>query len=1815
MTTNHRLAFFSLFARVGRYSFVFALTMLMTLGGASTAFAAVRTSTATGGNWATASTWIGGVVPANADSVIIATTGGNNVTISANKTNAGLTVNSGAILNFAGAFTLTENGNVVVNGSITGTSGILKSNSAGKTIDGSGVIDTSILVTQNFSFSSTANITINNNINSPGKTVTNNGTVTLNGNYARTSGTAIWVQGASSVLNINGAFTPSANVTLTATGAGNTINYNGSAQAIEPASYVNLTLSGSGAATMVTGTSVSGTMSIAPTGSVTASVGAGLTLTVANLTLGGLGRINGTWGSTSSTATHQNNTYFAATTGMLSVTNDTRATPTLSVTNSPVTYNGSGQAATVSGSVPGTASNILTGGVATQTNVGTYAVTANFTPTDTTSYKSLTGASAGNFVINTANQTITFGALSDKTLSDPDFAVSATASSGLTVTFSSQTTGVCTVSTATVHLVSTGTCTIRASQSGNSNYNAAADVDQSFTVTAGTLDHFAIAAIGTQTAGTAFNITITAQDVNNNTLASYSGTVDLSTTAGTIAPTQSSAFSSGVRTESVTVTQAGTLQTITATDNGGTKTGTSSTFTVNPGALDHFSFAAITTQAAGTPFNITIMAQDVNNNTVTGYSGTVDLSTTAGTIAPTESGAFVSGERTESVTVTTAGSGKTITATDNGGTKTGTSAAFTVTGGVVTSFSLNNPGDMYARTRLGYTVSRNDFSGNAVGTGTNRVYLYSNSSSGTKKFYDDSLAGSEITYIDIAPGYSTANFWYYDETPGTYTITASDATPNADGNTGIADATDSVVVNPVATKFVILPPTNGTVDASITVTVQAQKPDNSVDTNYQNDVTLDTTGSATGGGLVDIINGVGTLSISDTVAETVDLSLTDSQSTGLDVSSTQSVVFAGGTVSQFTLNHPATLAAGERAAYTITRKDQYGNVSSLGSNVVYLYSSSTGVNKKFYNAAINGTEITSITISDGQSTADVWYYDELPGTWTVTASDNISAPDGNTGINDATDSLVVTAGSVASFSLNNPGDMTADTRLGYTVTRKDQFNNLVTDGATTVYMYSNSTGVDTPAFYDADTNGTVITSITIPDGQSSAQVWYADSNLGTWTVTASDNPSVPDGLSGVADATDSVGVTAAPIVATRIVILPPTSGTVDAPITVTVQAQDNSGNVDTTQNIGVTLNTSGTATGGGLVTIASGVGTIPISDTVPEVVTLSLVDSQTTNLNVSSTQGVTFAAGAVAQFALNNPGDVAAGARIGYTVSRKDQYGNLVTAGATTAYLYSTSDGVNKKFYDAASGGSAITSIVIPDGVSAISFWAYDEKAGDWYITVSDSSSAPDSAGVADASDAITIQPAAVAKFLLNDPGNMTVSTRLGYTVTREDQFNNPTTAGVTLAYLCSSSTGTTTAFYSAAVGGAPTAFATINDGNSSGDFWYYDAEPGTWLVTASDSSGAPNGSTGILDAVDSVTVSTIPIVATRFVILPPSTVQVGTPATVTIEAQDNSGNVDTTIQSGVTLLVTGSATGAGLVTMVNGVGTASLQDTSPETVTLSLSDSEGTNLDVSSTQEITFSATPVAPSSGVSATAVAPGITIVIGEQLSGLAFPGAKIQVLSVSPKGSILQAQTTAAANGAFSMLLKNIQVGLGSYGVVGIDSLGRTTQTVVFNAGYSGNNPVIHLDAGLLSPTLGLVHPTVRQNDVVGFVGMAIPGYSVEAEIDGTSIPTETPVESDGSYKMLLPTGTLALGSHTVRVRQISPIGAKSDYTPQKVFNVTTLLTPQTDFNQDGVINVQDWSIFLSRFSSSDTAVRILDDLNGDGKVDVTDLSIFVRTLKQ
>ncbi len=127
---------------------------------------------------------------------------------------------------------------------------------------------------------------------------------------------------------------------------------------------------------------------------------------------------------------------------------------------------------------------VSTSGAVHLVNTGVCSITA----TQAGSADYLAAQVVRTFSVNQAAltpQTITFNALPNKNLGDVPFGLAATASSGLPVTFSSQTPSICSVAGNTVSLLQAGTCSITASQAGNATYAAATDSIQSFTIASG----------------------------------------------------------------------------------------------------------------------------------------------------------------------------------------------------------------------------------------------------------------------------------------------------------------------------------------------------------------------------------------------------------------------------------------------------------------------------------------------------------------------------------------------------------------------------------------------------------------------------------------------------------------------------------------------------------------------------------------------------------------------------------------------------------------------------------------------------------------------------------------------------------------------------------------------------------------------------------------------------------------------------------------------------------------------------------------------------------------------------------------------------------------------------------------------------------------------------------------------------------------------------------------------------------------------------------------------------------------------------------
>lgn len=120
-------------------------------------------------------------------------------------------------------------------------------------------------------------------------------------------------------------------------------------------------------------------------------------------------------------------------------------------------------------------------------------------------------------------------------------------------------------------------------------------------VSASTVHHFLVSAPASATAGTAFNVTVTAQDVSNNTVTGYAGAKTLVWSGPANAPSGAAptypanvTFTAGTGTASVTLRKAETVA-ITATE--GAASGTSANVVVNPGLAANLAWTNVSVSA------------------------------------------------------------------------------------------------------------------------------------------------------------------------------------------------------------------------------------------------------------------------------------------------------------------------------------------------------------------------------------------------------------------------------------------------------------------------------------------------------------------------------------------------------------------------------------------------------------------------------------------------------------------------------------------------------------------------------------------------------------------------------------------------------------------------------------------------------------------------------------------------------------------------------------------------------------------------------------------------------------------------------------------------------------------------------------------------------------------------------------------------------------------------------------------------------------------------------------------------------------------
>ncbi len=294
-------------------------------------------------------------------------------------------------------------------------------------------------------------------------------------------------------------------------------------------------------------------------------------------------------------------------------------------------------------------------------------------------------------------------------------------------------------------------------------------------ITAGPLDHFSVELPAPNVAaGTPFNIVLQARDVHDHPVGDFDGSVAISDSTGTIAPTASGAFSAGMRTVTVTIAEAQPGVQIQVDDRQG-HSGSSPVFDVVGAGIDHFAIEPIADQQAGTPFAVSLRALDANDNTVE-FGGTAQLADSTGSLSPTSCADFTAGVCTVSVTVTTAAAADVLTAGDGLG-HSGRSDPFTVAAGPPQQIAFVTAAQNVLRNAVSgpLTVELRDAWANpSPAAADTPLNLVSSSASGA--FDTDPLGPFDgtIQAVAIVAGEIQATIYYKDDGTGEHDLTVFD---------------------------------------------------------------------------------------------------------------------------------------------------------------------------------------------------------------------------------------------------------------------------------------------------------------------------------------------------------------------------------------------------------------------------------------------------------------------------------------------------------------------------------------------------------------------------------------------------------------------------------------------------------------------------------------------------------------------------------------------------------------------------------------------------------------------------------------------------------------------------------------------------------------------------------------------------------------------------------------------------------------------------------------------------------------------------------
>jgi hypothetical protein len=309
---------------------------------------------------------------------------------------------------------------------------------------------------------------------------------------------------------------------------------------------------------------------------------------------------------------------------------------------------------------------------------------------------------------------------------------------------------------------------------------------------------FNISAPTTADLGLGFDITVSALNANGKKDTTYTGTIDFSSSDTLAGLPDSYTFTSanaGTQTFTVTLNTLGS-QTITVTDSSNSSATATASVDVEPGYT--FSVSGFPSSVtAGVPGSFTLMALDASGNELTGYSGTVQITSSDPAFQPFNVN-VTNGTGTFSATLTTAGV-QSLTATDSiDPTMTGSETGILVTPAAAIQLGfIQEPTNENFGSAIGpaVTVAEEDQYGNIITTDSSAQVTLTLGSNP-----DGALltGGGTATFTNGVATYSSLSL----SALGTgYTLVASSTDLNGTTSASTASTAFNVVYNPLLENF------------------------------------------------------------------------------------------------------------------------------------------------------------------------------------------------------------------------------------------------------------------------------------------------------------------------------------------------------------------------------------------------------------------------------------------------------------------------------------------------------------------------------------------------------------------------------------------------------------------------------------------------------------------------------------------------------------------------------------------------------------------------------------------------------------------------------------------------------------------------------------------------------------------------------------------------------------------------------------------------------------------------------------------------------